>query len=275
MAMSSFAAALTGTSYNNIGPATAAMSAFTTAAVGSEQNNVGTATAAMSAFTTAAVGTYTAPWSPTTVSGCKLWLKSDTGVTQVANLVSAWADQSGNGNNLAEAVVKPTYAATGAPGTNGPVISTVSASIQLTIASALGVAVETAWTICAIFKFTTAGDGTVFVIGNNSSDGAGIYKGAGLRGVNYPGVGSWLGSAATQVDEIWVAKAATSGTPILLVNNAGDTLSGGAAPAAAASASTRLFNGRLALYEIFVYDTKISDANSTLAYNYLHARYGV
>lgn len=39
-------------------------------------------------------------FSPTQISGLVLWLRSDLGITKDGgNLVSAWADQSGNGNN--------------------------------------------------------------------------------------------------------------------------------------------------------------------------------
>lgn len=43
-------------------------------------------------------------FSPSSVTGLKLWLKSDVGVTKDgSNLVSNWADQSGNGNDVAQA----------------------------------------------------------------------------------------------------------------------------------------------------------------------------
>jgi lysophospholipase L1-like esterase len=42
---------------------------------------------------------------PTDITNCVLWLKSDTGITEAdaAGRVSAWADQSGAGNNFAQA----------------------------------------------------------------------------------------------------------------------------------------------------------------------------
>ena len=39
---------------------------------------------------------------PTQLSGCQLWLRADEGVTLSSGLVSAWADQSGNGNNASQ-----------------------------------------------------------------------------------------------------------------------------------------------------------------------------
>ena len=40
-----------------------------------------------------------APFSPTDIAGISLWLKADAGVTVSGGFVTAWADQSGNGNN--------------------------------------------------------------------------------------------------------------------------------------------------------------------------------
>jgi len=38
------------------------------------------------------------PFSPTDLSGLSLWLKADAGVTMDGSNITAWADQSGNGN---------------------------------------------------------------------------------------------------------------------------------------------------------------------------------
>ncbi len=45
-----------------------------------------------------------APFSPTDIAGCVLWLKADAGITMDgANRVSVWADQSGNSNDATQA----------------------------------------------------------------------------------------------------------------------------------------------------------------------------
>lgn len=48
---------------------------------------------------------------PTDFSGCQLWLRANRGVTLNGATVSAWADQSGNGNNATQgtAANQPTY----------------------------------------------------------------------------------------------------------------------------------------------------------------------
>lgn len=53
------------------------------------------------------------PFSPTDIAGLKLWLKADAGVTLNGSTVSAWADQSGNGNDATQsvAIAQPTFVA--------------------------------------------------------------------------------------------------------------------------------------------------------------------
>lgn len=56
------------------------------------------------------VGGGAAPFSPTDLSGLSLWLKADAGVTLSGANVTAWADQSGNGNNAsANSGEEPTF----------------------------------------------------------------------------------------------------------------------------------------------------------------------
>jgi len=51
-----------------------------------------------------------APFSPTDLSGLSLWVKADAGVTLSGSNVTAWADQSGNGNNvIANTGEEPTF----------------------------------------------------------------------------------------------------------------------------------------------------------------------
>ena len=54
-------------------------------------------------------------------SNLVMWLKADAGITQAAGTVSAWADQSGNGNNVAQAngALQPTFTASAINGLPG------------------------------------------------------------------------------------------------------------------------------------------------------------
>jgi hypothetical protein len=48
-------------------------------------------------------------FSPSELSGLFLWLKADAGVTLSGSNVTAWADQSGNGNNAISPTIPPTF----------------------------------------------------------------------------------------------------------------------------------------------------------------------
>lgn len=51
-------------------------------------------------------------FTPYSIDGCKLWLRSDLGITKDgSNNVTAWADQSGSGNNATQwtALTRPTW----------------------------------------------------------------------------------------------------------------------------------------------------------------------
>lgn len=61
-------------------------------------------------------GIYTrlvSPFVPTDLAGLVLWLRGDLGITLNASAVSAWADQSGAGNDFAQAtpLIQPNYIA--------------------------------------------------------------------------------------------------------------------------------------------------------------------
>jgi len=68
------------------------------------------------------------PWSPAQLTNLRGWYKADTGITLDGSNVTAWADQSGNSNNLSAAPFPgsftnnpPNYNATGNPA-SGPSI---------------------------------------------------------------------------------------------------------------------------------------------------------
>ena len=64
-----------------------------------------------------------ASFSPANISGLSLWLKADAGVTTSGSNVTAWADQSGNGQNATAAgSYRPTFVSTDAQFNNKPSI---------------------------------------------------------------------------------------------------------------------------------------------------------
>ncbi len=86
-----------------------------------------------------------ARWTPASISGLRLWLRPSVGVTRPGGFVSAWADQSGNGNSLLQssAVSQPAYsespAAVDFDGTNDRMTGASIASYFTTSWTMLGV----------------------------------------------------------------------------------------------------------------------------------------
>ena len=78
-------------------------------------------------------------WTPASLgTTLKLWLRSDLGIT-LATGVSAWADQSGNGNNVSQSVTanQPLYNPTGGP--NGKPSITCDGVSRLLLSNSTGV----------------------------------------------------------------------------------------------------------------------------------------
>jgi hypothetical protein len=48
-------------------------------------------------------------FSPANLSNLSLWLKADAGITLSGSDITAWADQSGNGNNATSPAIAPTF----------------------------------------------------------------------------------------------------------------------------------------------------------------------
>lgn len=73
-------------------------------------------------------------FQPTQLPGCVLWLRADLGVTTVSGNVSAWADQSGQGNNYQQvtAIDRPAYSASGGPNSTASINFTGTNSNCLT-----------------------------------------------------------------------------------------------------------------------------------------------
>jgi hypothetical protein len=74
------------------------------------------------------------PFVPTDIPGCVLWLRADLGITLNGTDVSAWADQSGAGNDFAQplATDQPSYQPTTPALNNQPSIDFVGGTKVLT-----------------------------------------------------------------------------------------------------------------------------------------------
>jgi hypothetical protein len=115
-----------------------------------------------------------AGWTPASLgSALRLWLKADTGITLNGSTVAAWADQSGNGLNLAQATgaKQPTYNATGL--NSRPAVSFVPASDTFLLSArdaAFNLGNNTSWFI--VFRVTGTSDQYASVLSYLSADGA-------------------------------------------------------------------------------------------------------
>lgn len=106
-----------------------------------------------------------APFTPASLSGLILWLRADMGITLAGAKVSAWADQSGNGNDFTQAVDarRPTFTASDANFNNQAVV-TGSATTFLASAAPMGGGLAQT-TVATVFRDTTAGVSILYEAG--------------------------------------------------------------------------------------------------------------
>lgn len=106
-------------------------------------------------------------YNPTQYANCMLWLDSKQGITLNGSNVSAWADQSGNGNNATQsnASFQPAY-----DNVNKQIVFAAASFLDMTshIANFLG-ASEGEW-IMVYERTNTAATNWVFSLGNTTSD---------------------------------------------------------------------------------------------------------
>ena len=99
-----------------------------------------------------------APFSPADISGLSLWLKADAGVTLSGSDVTAWADQSGNGNNASsEEETRPTLVSNTLNAK--PVLRFDGAGQKMAITSSIG---GTAYSIFIVCKNNDNENGSMF-----------------------------------------------------------------------------------------------------------------
>lgn len=219
------------------------------------------------------------PFTPLALGATlKLWLRGDLGVTQGGGTASAWADQSGNANDCAEAVNKPSVIS----GLNG--LQGLSFTTTKSLASAINAvptgSARTIWIVMRNGAGTTGGPfqfktGTPLfeVVWSSGGANTNVYTdGVGIS-TAIPTVSydlaclylmTWDGNTAHDV-----AVTLNGATPAISHNLGSGTASDSGASGYKVGAG---FDGEL--YEIGVADTVLSAGNQALLAGYVLSRYG-
>lgn len=223
-----------------------------------------------------------APFNPATgtASTCRLWLRSDLGLTaDSGTLVSAWLDQSGQGdsnrNAAAAGSARPGYTSSNVNYNGRPTVNFTSAAHRM----ATGV-----WSAAVAQVFT------VVLVGRAISSGANGYWYESLNGAshlrenNSSGLIAYAGTVlargttnapAVVLVEFNGASTAVYETKRSVTGTVGNAGTGGLTGMYIGNetGSAGYLNGELA--EILVYSGVLSSGDKTAVFDYLEARYAI
>lgn len=129
-----------------------------------------------------------APFVPTDIAGCKLWLRSDLGITKDgSDLVSQWDDQSGNANHVTSSgTERPTWIDAQINGY--PILRTDGGDI-MTLTT--GITLSSNYTVIFVFKLNS-GPSWWQLIGDVATSSM-IGFGSGTNSVFYYNSGGYIG----------------------------------------------------------------------------------
>lgn len=228
-----------------------------------------------------------APFVPTDVSGCVLWLRADLGVTDAgAGAVSAWADQSGAGHNLSQSTSgsRPVYTASIINGQ--PVIRFTSGGDKF-LNFTTPWTQPAIWTLYAVVKYVTNGsDYQIFMQTTGSAVQCKPYLGYNAGNVNKPlayGAGNdaiW-GSALTAGNYVirWRCNYSTDINNVRVGNGTEINSSGSSNLIAGTWDKLGLGLGvqelRSDVAEIIMYNKAPSAGEDSSVLSYFNTRYGV
>jgi len=251
------------------------------------------------------MATYGRPWSmglirhggsaatspPTT--GLKAWFKGDAGVTQGGGTVSAWADQSGNGNDVTQGTGanQPAFTASAINGIPG---IAYSANAQILTRATSPLSVGSARTVVGVAK-PAAGSGSFNPGGTvahfkttSGHDWTGYLAvvGASTYGWGNNVVSDSLTSPPTILNTPCVVEISTTvgQLPTFVINAVAYTAAGGNVVTTddgtngfqignVAQASSQFFAGSIC--EVLVYDHILSAGDLTTLRQYLQAKYAI
>lgn len=220
--------------------------------------------------------------------GPTMWLKADAGVTAVANAVSRWADQSGNGYDLIQnnGPAKPTYVANVVNGLPvlrfGSTLTCLGAEVGKGILSNLITA--SASTFFIVSRTTTADGGDHYLFRFGSGWFEGRYTGNPLvfRHTIYSGSAKTSESSGVAADTFQILTARHVGGKIYSAINGVETAGVTCGDPGqineypywgSKDSSNGMLNGDIA--EIICFNKDVSIAVSGTVGSYLTARYGL
>jgi hypothetical protein len=222
-------------------------------------------------------------------TGLQLWLKADTGITQSGGVVSAWADQSGNGYNVASSgSAQPTFVSSAINGKPGLSFNGSTQYMDNTATSIL--TAGTARTIVVIGKYSGSGStsGSPFTIRRTTTTSFATLMGVG--GTFY----IWSDGThnATITDPAVLNTAETFEWYSTGTSGAGITFSVTGSPKSVTSGGTvssetgttgftvgqregvgQFFNGTIC--EVLVYDHVLSGTDDTTLATYAQNKYAI
>lgn len=225
------------------------------------------------------------------LTGLKLWLRSDLGLTLASGVVSAWADQSGNGNNVSQsnASLRPAVTAgvangiqgltwtgssgMGLTGSSGSVLTGSSARSVLIVAKP-----QTQNASGTLFQFRSGGNrmqltcglagGTTYVYDSASRDtSTSTTITAALHAIEFhtTGVLGTTGALSAFLDGSAMALSST----IVDADDGSNGFSVGSRPGQAA----QQFIGNY--LELLIYDHKLTAGDLLTCRQYIQARYAL
>lgn len=218
-----------------------------------------------------------------------LWLRSDLGITLNGSNVSAWADQSGNGNNVSQgtAAQQPVFNSTDSSIRNKPSLTFDGSNDVLIGTPAAALTSNKNWSFFVVHKPNSFATVKIIAsIGNGSTGYAFSLNG---NSTNKREMQIKLqrfvedGAAASGSYEYWTGQCNNSAVLSMRVNGASQSLdfpnttpstpSADVEIGAANSGGTGSFNGRIA--EVILYNRLLSSIEVAKVEKYIKKRYGL
>lgn len=207
-----------------------------------------------------------------------LWLRADKGITLNGGNVSAWADQSGNGNNFTgTSGHQPAYNASGGPNSLAALVFNGTSSFMTSAASVTNITSN--WTQFMVLKIpnTTQANAILWATGLLNGWGFDINT-TGNRGVLENGIGAFSFSSNTTVWEEW-ANWDTSGVNTTChVDGSAVASLGSISPTAGTGGSVIGCQGNgsssfasFSLWELIVFARTLSAADITRVESYIRS----